>query len=225
MPQDKKVERKPFIVFEGIDGVGKTTLSQRFAKEYNARWEPEPTDTGLGEKIRDILQGRIIGANPNTLRHLFAADRAQHSDFIKWALELDMVVLDRYCYSAYAYNMDTTAAKRDLSAEMEYLVMPDLVFLLDADPVKVRQRLEKRGTLQRFDDLDTQRQVRDRYLRLWREWPGFFVRIDASADLDSVYAKIQVYFNYWLERRRGLGLTGDAVSSIATNKDGSNPDQ
>lgn len=47
-----------FIVFEGIDGSGKTTQSKLLAKKMDAFWTYEPSNSLVGKIIREILSGK-----------------------------------------------------------------------------------------------------------------------------------------------------------------------
>lgn len=101
-----------FIVIEGIDGVGKTTLIKNL-KGYLERSTTnevvvtrEPGATELGQKIRSLLLNPGQKIDPIAELLLFYADRAQHiADVIKPAMERNAIVLcDRYDYSTVAYQ-------------------------------------------------------------------------------------------------------------------------
>ena len=72
-----------FIVFEGIDGAGKTTQIQLLASALEKRGikcnvSAEPTGLPIGVKIRKKLSGKVE-STPIEMAELFAADRAMHN--------------------------------------------------------------------------------------------------------------------------------------------------
>ena len=79
-----------FIVFEGIDGVGKSTVSRKVAEELESRGmrvkvTAEPTHEGIGAFIRSGLSGPI---SQKTEALLFVADRNDHTEkMMDWVSE------------------------------------------------------------------------------------------------------------------------------------------
>src|SRR5256885_1606523 len=114
VPSRRKNGAPVFLVFEGIDGAGKTTQVALLAERLRASGrEPlvlrEPGGTELGNTLREIIlvkgqQGPAIGERAELL--LFAAARAQLvEEVIRPALERGQTVIcDRYIYSTVAYQ-------------------------------------------------------------------------------------------------------------------------
>lgn len=102
-----------FIVFEGIDGSGKSTqisLLKEHIEEHsiNCMTTMEPSNGPIGTLLRQFLSGRIKGEE-TTLTALFAADRLDHLNNpvngIRKLLEDGIAVIsDRYVFSNYAYQ-------------------------------------------------------------------------------------------------------------------------
>ncbi len=106
-------DRGIFIVFEGIEGSGKSThvreLADRLASEgRTVLVTREPGGTALGESIRTLLQGvpGEITISPESELMLFAASRAQLvREVITPALERgEIVISDRFTDSTVAYQ-------------------------------------------------------------------------------------------------------------------------
>ena len=177
-----------FIVLEGVDGSGKTTLAKRLAEGKDAWLTAEPTKGVLGGMLRS---GELGDIPPAAEALLFAADRAVHTAEIERELENGRwVICDRYAGSTVAYQSASMGDAADWewlnSMQRHAVIEPDAVILLDVDPEKSMSRVDSRGEdLSRFERLDFQRRVRNAYLRLAREH-GYIV-IDASADADTVY--------------------------------------
>lgn len=180
-----------FVVLEGIDGTGKTTLAHELAALTDDAWiTSEPTDGPVGSALRSGSFGDIP---PAAEALLFAADRAVHTERIKEALaEGRWVICDRYLASTAAYQ----AAAMGEDADREWLVSmqahsvtePDITILLDMDPGESLERVGARGEERsRFEKLGYLRAVREEYLALAKRF-GYSV-IDASKTKDEVLAE------------------------------------
>lgn len=183
-----------FVVLEGVDGSGKSTVCRRVAEAlrsegYRVETTAEPTSEGIGAFIRSGKAGRISQRAESLL---FIADRYEHTDSIMEKVsEGAVVICDRYYASTVAYQ----SAKLDGdSADIGWLKglcepfvqRPDAVVLLDVDPEVSMARVESRGEEEsKFESIRFQKQVRDRYLDLAEEY-GFEV-VDASRPEDEVF--------------------------------------
>ena len=138
-----------FIVFEGCEGVGKST-QLRLLKEYlektgqKAVFTREPGGTPVGEKIRSLLLGEEMSAECEAL--LFAAARCEHIDkVILPALERgELVVCDRYVDSSIAYQAFGRKLGRkrveEINAYAFASCMPDAVVFIDMNPLNSWRR-------------------------------------------------------------------------------------
>jgi len=131
-----------FIVFEGIDGCGKTTQAKLIAEKLNAKFTFEPTDGKIGKSIREILSGSQC--QKETLALLFAADRVEHVFNIEEDLKKSHVVSDRYVYSSIIYQISQGISKDFIYTINDYAKTPDLVVLLDVDLNEALKRMESR---------------------------------------------------------------------------------
>ena len=145
-----------FIVFEGIDGAGKTTqikLLCEALEKHGIRCSTtvEPTDLPTGKELRRALSGELP-KTPVEMAKLFAADRAAHNIDPNKGIEKTLsegysVVSDRYYYSSLAYQgaelgYDKVAA---LNLENPHIRRPDLCIFLDLTPEKSLERIGSRG--------------------------------------------------------------------------------
>ena len=194
--------RGRFIVVEGIDGSGKSTMAARVSAELARRGRRvlrtrEPGGTPLGEKIRGLL---LDAGNsemvPLTELFLYMASRAQLVDeVIRPALLGGTdVVCDRYYYSTAAYQ---GAAGRvgmktvlDLAEKIARFEKPDLVALLDLPPAVARRRAGDRRDRVESKGLAYQTRVRRGFLQLARRDPRRVRVIDAARDADLVFAEL-----------------------------------
>ena len=206
-----------FIVIEGIDGAGKSTVCAAVGKALEAggrrvRLLREPGSTPLGEHVRSILLDPGVGdLHPWTEACLFTACRAEMGALrVRPALAAgEDVILDRYFYSTLAYqgfarDLDVgTLTRLNLDAVEE--LEPDCVLLLDLDVGSAhsrlgatRDRMEARGAayLQR---------VRDGYLELARRDPGRWRVLDAVRPAAEVAARAVELARQALQAAGGTG--------------------
>ncbi len=130
-------QRGLLIVFEGIDGAGKTTQVDLLEKFFVSIAVPtvrskEPTDGAWGKKIRDSATNGRMPLEEEL--HAFTEDRKEHvRDLISPALaDGKIVILDRYFYSTVAYQgMNGANADTIASSMIEQFPIPDVVFLID----------------------------------------------------------------------------------------------
>ena len=166
------------IVFEGIEGAGKTVASRNLekylsTKDYKTMWTREPTTSKIGSLIENILTDQVTVAE-EAIALLFAADRADHTKrVISPAINKGYIVIsDRYIHSSLAYQRSgmRKVFKREWLEEInKYAIKPDLVIFLDIAP---EEGLSRIGKWQRihddkfFEDLETQKRIRQAYHEL-----------------------------------------------------------
>lgn len=153
-----------YIVFEGIDGAGKSTQIQLLKKwlednGFSVETVVEPTDSEIGKLIRKILQ-RPDAANDRiqkTLGLLFAADRMLIMD--KLSDENKIILSDRSYISSLAYQTPANWIA-DIN---KYAKTPDLLLLLDLD---VNISVNRCSGEDEFENEGFLTNVKDNYLKL-----------------------------------------------------------
>jgi dTMP kinase len=195
--------RGAFIVVEGIDGSGKSSIAGHITNELRSRKREvlrtrEPGGTPIGEKIREVLLDPKNSAMvPFAELFLFMASRAQLVDeVIKPALDRGSdVVCDRYYYSTAAYQgaagkvgIDTVLAVAEKIAKFQ---KPDLVILLDVDPAIAQAREGIRDDRVEIKGLDYQKRVRAGFLKLAKRDRKRIRVIDASRSPEAVFADVK----------------------------------
>lgn len=195
--------RGRFIVVEGIDGSGKSTVATRIAEDLTRRGRKvlrtrEPGGTPLSEKIRALLlDAKNSEMVPFTELFLYMASRAQLVDeVIRPSLKNGVdVVCDRYYYSTAAYQ---GAAGRvgipvvlEVAEKIARFEKPDLVALLDVDPAVARAREGIRNDRVESKGLEYQRRVRAGFLKLARRDKRRVRVIDASRPSDEVFEDVK----------------------------------
>jgi dTMP kinase len=195
--------RGRFIVVEGIDGSGKSTMAARVARELSRRGRKvlrtrEPGGTLLGEKIRALLlDAKNSEMVPFTELFLYMASRAQLVDeVIRPTLRRGIdVVCDRYYYSTAAYQgaagrvgIPVVLAVAEKIAKFE---RPDLVALLDLDPAVARKREGIRDDRVESKGLEYQKRVRAGFLKLAKRDPRRVKVINADRPAADVFNDVR----------------------------------
>ncbi|MCD6372733.1 MAG: dTMP kinase [Thermococcus sp.] len=204
-----------FIVFEGIDGAGKSTQAKLLGKwleerGYEVVLTKEPTDTAFGKLIRKLVltggrEGIIDGARISHEAEalLFAADRAEHvHKLIKPALEGGKVVIsDRYFYSSLAYQWARGLDLDWLIDLNRFAIKPDLVILLDLPVKESMKRIGSRSIKTEFDKIvELQKKVRENYLKLAERFPEMKI-VNALASVEDIHNDIVALVEHELFKR------------------------
>jgi dTMP kinase len=190
-----------FVVFEGGDGVGKTTQVDRLcAWLANAGHEVlktfEPGDTTVGAMIRRIVLDPATGdMSPRAEALLYAADKAQHIfSVVRPALEHGAVVVcDRYVDSMLAYQgagrvLDLADLERIARWATEDL-RPDLTVVLDAELSDGIHAKTQKDRLESAGDVFHER-TRQFFLELARRDPERYLVLNARASREEIAAQV-----------------------------------
>ena len=148
-----------YIVFEGTDGSGKTTLSSMIAdlipNDKVVTKEPGSPHVQLCVDIREEIlnhAGLHIDRDPEFYAYLFAADTKLHMErVVKPALNAGKwVVSDRSVMSDYAYRPQHGGDIRHANL-LNFMRQFPVVFFIDADPEVCGERMQDRGDLNEFE--------------------------------------------------------------------------
>lgn len=197
------------IVFEGVEGAGKTTQMQRLIhwlpkncstiKNFVATREPGGTE--LGKALRRLLlepgSEELVSNRAELL--MYAADRSQHVEtFLKPKLaQGTMVLCDRFTDSTIAYQGYGRGINLDLIEQLNAIatggLQSDLTFWLDIDVSKGLARARARGECDRMEqaDLAFHQRVQQGFAELTRQNPDRIMRINADRTEDEVAQEIQ----------------------------------
>jgi dTMP kinase len=152
--------RGKFIVVEGPDGAGKTTLVNNLVdllkkqgiKTIKTR---EPGGSSIGADIRRLLFDKTRNMDNVTNALLVSAERRHHlQTLVEPYLDQGYwVICDRYILSTYVYQGMNEQVRTIVKEAVREHRLPDLTFLLFALPGAAIDRLIKRGDLNHFDAL------------------------------------------------------------------------
>lgn len=198
------------IVFEGLDGAGKTTqlglLYDHLCRQgHDVVRLREPTDGPWGQKLRRLMAHGRGDVTPATELEWFLNDRREHVDQqIRPALDRKQIVLlDRYYFSTMAYQGALGCDPQSIRARNEaFAPPPDLLMLLDLPPAVGWWRLKQRGTPSHFERLDYLKQVAGIFDAMDF---SYLRRIPADQAPEAVQSQVRRETKQLLERYRQTG--------------------
>ena len=210
--------RGRFITFEGIDGSGKSTQLRLLSGDLRVRGFDvlttfQPGGTPLGRRLREAFLETEENVHPMAELLLFAADRAQHVNFlIKPALAAGRIVIsDRYADATAAYQgagrgFDEKIVNQVIKLATDGL-KPDLTLFFDIPIEKAILRTHSRTdneTIKNKNRMDSEttdfyERVRNAYLKIAEKEPKRFKIIDAGGSIDEVHAKVSEVVNKFLK--------------------------
>lgn len=202
-----------FIVFEGVEGSGKTSqiqLCKEWLLERNASVvvTREPGGTELGKSLRKFL----LLSEPNSITDrtellLYAADRSQHVEqIIKPAISGGAVVLcDRHTDSTIAYQGWGRGISIEMIEQLNFIatggLKSDLTILLDIDPEISLMRILRERKLDRMEQADIafHHRVRQGYLSTAQQNSERIIVVNANQNIDKVALEIQTILRNFLK--------------------------
>ncbi|MBC8288488.1 MAG: dTMP kinase [Nitrospinae bacterium] len=184
------------IVFEGIDGTGKSTQCRLLAESLHERHVPhislaEPTRGTWGMKIRKLLSEGREGISPQEELSWFVNDRREDIERnIMPALQSNKVVLmDRYYFSTAAYQGALGLDPEQIRLENEtFAPVPDRALIFLTSPEICLERIESsRDQKSAFEKLDYLQNVQN----IFKSFTGPNIRfIDSVGSLSEVHEKV-----------------------------------
>ncbi len=196
-----------FIVFEGIDGCGKTTqinalcqyLENQGRKVYLTS---EPTISMTGGILRDALSG-VSKRTSGEMAAMFVLDRIFHNVNEKWGIEKMLadgydVLCDRYYYSSLAYQGSETDYNwvKSMNLNCPEIRTPDACIFLDLTPEESLERIAKgRATTEIYETREKLTAVRNKFHAVLselseREGEHIFI-VSAAGSVNEVSERIK----------------------------------
>ncbi|MDO4674505.1 dTMP kinase [Campylobacter sp.] len=132
-----------YVVFEGIDGVGKSTQIELLRPIYpDAIFTLEPGGTALGRHLRELLLDKPYALDKRTEFFLFLSDRARHYEEVLRPNQNRRIISDRSCISGMAYakefELETLFFFNQFALDGFF---PQKVVFLKADAALIQTRL------------------------------------------------------------------------------------
>ena len=190
-----------YVIFEGIDGAGKSTQIARLAAAFpQAIVTKEPGGTKLGENLREILlKENDLDKRAEIL--LFLADRAEHSGKIIKPNSDKMILSDRGFVSGMAYALaGGNFSFEELLSLNKFALQgnfPQKIVFFKADESTLRSRLGSRAKMDGIEarGFEYLLRVQDAMEEILQKLDVRYVTIDAAWDEEKITNLIKEFIN------------------------------
>ncbi len=204
------MDRYPYIVIEGLDGTGKTTLRRGLFRLFQGLYQVTPlailtTNFTAPSTAEDLVDGKYRPTPANRDRYLAALAADKHATatrLILPSLPQRPVIADRWLLSEIAFfsvkhDQDPKITHDRLSAESA--LVPDLTLVLTLDEEAAMERAQARAgdaTRPDWDVLEIQRRVRETYQHVSATTDAF-PGLGPVAVLDAGEERAHVLLTAW----------------------------
>ena len=188
-------KKKPLIVFEGVEGSGKTTLINHVSKHLKKQKIKfikirEPGGNKNSEIIRKLILNKKHKFNSFTDLMLYFAERSENIEkVIKNNYKKKIILLDRFVDSTLAYQHYGMGLNKRLIMNINKILLknikPDYTFLNVISKKNLKIRLKIRKNKNRYDNfkLDFYKKVQNGYLNLLKKQKNYFI-INSDKELE-----------------------------------------
>ncbi|PID99387.1 dTMP kinase [Candidatus Saccharibacteria bacterium] len=198
------MERGKYIVLEGIQGVGKSTIAGLLARKLKRRGqavrimhEPDGQADPTTQEIRRLTQDPNYPMNTRTEVLLYNAARCQSLETVRTARNNgEVVIVDRSYLTTLAvqfYGRGDVPDYQRLNDIISFAVgdmWPDLTIVIDAPVQTIQQRIQSRGETERFDTLSPETLERIRAGYLWEAKQRNMPVVYATDSVDEVFQDV-----------------------------------
>ena len=190
------MSKKPLIVFEGIEGSGKshhinnvanylTKIKKKFIKIR------EPGGNKNSEKIRDLILNNKSTFNKNTDLLLYLSARSENIDLIKRNYGKKIILIDRFVDSTLAYQHYGMGVNIDFIKSINDFLLKgitiDFTFLNLVTLKNMKTRLLKRKKLNRYDQFNSgfYKKVQNGFIKILKKNPKNYMKIDSNMNIND----------------------------------------
>ena len=188
------MSKKPIIVFEGIEGSGKSHHINKVSKyldkkKINYIKIREPGGSLNSEKIRRLILNKKSNFNINTDLLLYLAARSENINLIKKSYKKKIILIDRFIDSTIAYQHYGMGVNLKIINTINNFLLKNIkvnfTFLNIVNKKNLFQRLKKRKSLNRYDqfDINFYSKVQKGFLKLAKLNKKTYKIIDSNLDI------------------------------------------
>ncbi len=188
------MSKKPIIVFEGIEGTGKSHHIKKiaqFLKKKNKKFIQirEPGGSKNSEKIRKLILNNRATFNKYTDLLLYLSARSENIELIKKNIQKKIILIDRFTDSTIAYQHYGMGVNLDFIKNINnYLlknIKVDFTFLNTVSQKNMNIRLSKRKKLNRYDKFNNKfyDKVQKGFIKIIKKNPRKYMKIDSNLSI------------------------------------------
>jgi len=187
------MSKKPIIVFEGIEGSGKSYHISRISKYLSKKKVDhikirEPGGSKNAEKIRKLILNNKFKFSKDTDLLLYLAARSENLSLLKRYYKKKIILIDRFIDSTIAYQHYGFGINLDLikfiNKQLLKEIVVDFTFLNKVSIKNMIKRLKKRKSLNRYDKFEKNfyKKVQNGFLKLAKKNRKKYLVIDSNKD-------------------------------------------
>ena len=187
--------KKPVIIFEGIEGSGKT-LHSNFVSRYLKNKKisfikiREPGGSKNSEKIRKLILDNKSNYNKNTDLLLYLASRSENMKLLKKYKNKKIIIIDRFIDSTIAYQHYGLGVNLNLIKKINQYLLRDFkvnfTFLNIVNNTNMVKRLKLRKKLNRYDKFNKTfyRKVQNGFIKIAKRKKNKYLIIDSNKEIE-----------------------------------------
>ncbi len=195
------MSKKSVIVFEGIEGSGKShhiSNVSKYLKKKNIKYIKirEPGGSLNSEKIRNLILNKKSNFNKNTDLLLYLAARSENISLLKKYYKKKIILIDRFvdstlAYQHYGLNVDIKII-RTLNSYLLKNFKIDFTFLNIVSEKNMKKRLKLRKKLNRYDKFDKKfyKNVQKGFLKIYSKNKKKYQIVDSNLNIKDNESKI-----------------------------------
>ena len=188
------MSKKPIIVFEGIEGSGKShhisVVSKYLTKKKISHVKVrEPGGNPNSEKIRKLILNNKSNFNQNTDLLLYMAARSENVDLIKKSYNKKIILIDRFTDSTIAYQHFGMGVDINLIETLNKYLLKNIkvnfTFLNIVNKKNLQERLKQRKSLNRYDKfkMSFYNKVQNGFLKLSKRQKNKYQLINSNLEI------------------------------------------
>ena len=190
------MSKKPIIVFEGIEGSGKShhiSVVSRYLKKKKISHIKlrEPGGNPNSEKIRNLILNNKSNFNKDTDLLLYMAARSENINVIKNAYNKKVILIDRFTDSTIAYQHFGMGVDLNLIKTLNNFLLKNIkvnfTFLNIVNQKNLQNRLKQRKSLNRYDkfNISFYNKVQKGFIQLSKKQKNKYQLINSNLEIDK----------------------------------------
>jgi dTMP kinase len=189
------MSKKPLIVFEGIEGTGKSHHIKKVAnylthKKIKFIQIREPGGSANSEKIRNLILDNKSTFNNETDLLLYLSARSENVEIIRQNVGKKIILIDRFLDSTIAYQHYGMGINlkfiQNINKHLLRNIKIDFTFLNTINLSNMKKRLRLRKKLNRYDRFNSKfyEKVQNGFIKILKKNPKKYIRINSNLDID-----------------------------------------
>ena len=189
------MSKKPIIVFEGIEGTGKSHHIKKVAdfltrKKIKFIKIREPGGSANSEKIRNLILDNKSTFNKETDLLLYLSARSENVESIRQNAGKKIILIDRFSDSTIAYQHYGMGVNlkfiQNINNHLLRNIKIDFTFLNTVNLSNMKKRLRLRKKLNRYDKFNSKfyEKVQNGFIKILKKNHKKYIRINSNLDID-----------------------------------------